>query len=188
MQVASFYTPNPPYPELAQRLARSLLALGIPHTIEAVASSGNWKANCMRRAGFLLDLLKRRNEPLLWVDADAVVHSDPRPFLAGLDCDAAFHWLDGKELLGGTMYFRPTLPARQILRRWMDCNIAYPAVLRSQINLQRAVESMAGAAKIAALPAAYCFIFDTMRQLHPDVEPVIEQFQASRRLTIARSA
>ena len=30
------------------------------------------------------------------------------------------------------------------------------------------------------LPPEYTFIFDTMKQIYPDIKPVIEHFQASR--------
>jgi len=32
------------------------------------------------------------------------------------------------------------------------------------------------------LPPEYTFIFDSMRKMYPDTKPVIEHFQASRKL------
>jgi len=185
VRICSYYTPDNGYPEDAHHLSASLDRLGIPAEIEQVPSVGSWRANCMRRASWLLERLRGSDEAVLWIDVDAVVRSDPRPYLETLtDCDVAFHFLNGKELLGGTMLYRPTPNAVLLLERWVGQNVVYPQAFRSQINLARAVESVSGL-RVAHLPPEYTFIFDTMRAIYPDAVPVIEHYQASRRLRMA---
>ena len=182
MRIVSSFTPDNGYPEDAKLLRASLDRLGIPAEIEEVPSVGNWKANCMARASFLLGKLRGSGESILWIDADAAVRSDPRPYLDALkDVDVGFHFLNGKELLGGTQYYRPTADAMLLLERWVFSNGVYSAAPRSQVNLRRAVDSISSL-RVARLPAAFTFIFDTMRKMHPDVVPIIEHFQASRRV------
>ena len=182
VRICSFYTPDDGYPQDAARLIASLDRLGIPAEVALIESAGSWKGNCMRRASWLLERLRGSDQAVLWIDADAVVRSDPRPYLETLtEFDVGFHFLRGKELLGGTMLFRATPLAVLLLERWVGQNIVYPQAFRSQTNLARAVESIQGL-RVAHLPCEYTFIFDTMRTLHPDVAPVIEHFQASRRL------
>ncbi len=171
------------YCEVAKRyLLPSVQSLGLSHAIREMSSLGGWVAN-----GFACQLFIRRmceempGEDLLFLDADAVVRSDPWPFLKSLDCDMAGYYLRGTELLTGTLYL-PAGPRRvAIMDEWIAENRRYPHRW-DQINLQNLLKRPDFACRFSHLPPEYCCIFDIQRRLTPDIVPVIEHFQASRQL------
>ena len=75
---------------------------------------------------------------------------------------------------------------REICRRWEGINTAEGPNAKTfeQWNLGKAIVDMRNEGKIkdGNLPPEYTMIFDSMRAMYPDVAPVIEHFQASRKL------
>ena len=180
--IVAFHTGGS-YRTEARRLRASLMMLGLSHEIVEIPDRGGWLANCNAKSEFVRDQLDDLDETaagLLQVDADSFFHADPTGYLAGLECDFAAHWLKGRELCSGTVYFANTPIARHLVQHWCEACHERPAKF-DQANLQRAVDLTPGV-RIERLPAEYCFIFDTSRKLHPGVEPIIEHLQASRRL------
>ena len=183
------YHTGGPYEAHADRLRASLLALNLPHEIDCVPAMGDWRANAHIRPGYLLEKRTRYpNRPLLSLDADAVVHSDPLPYLKTLTGDIAAHYLvrDGRspELLPGTLWLRPTPGAGIFLIEWVHQNESRP--MRSdRANCRSALDlfvSRSCGPTVNDLPPEYCFISDISRGLYPDADPVIEHFQASRQV------
>lgn len=178
--IVGCYTPGD-YAKVAEDyLLKSVRALGLPHEVREVASHGSWVANGYACQEFLWAVCNEKPQTdLLFLDADAVVRSDPWPFLRGLDCDLAGHYFNGKELLTGTLYL-PAGPRRlEILGLWMARNRVHKGRWDQQ-NLQHILEHDE-TIRVSRLPAEYCCIFDLQRKRTPGIIPVIEQFQASRR-------
>ena len=92
-----------------------------------------------------------------------------------LDCDFACHYKNNHELLSGTLFFSPK--AVPLVDAWIEENKRTPKVW-DQRTLAIVLKDF-GHLKQEVLPPAYCQIFDSMRQ---HGVPVIEHFQASRRL------
>jgi hypothetical protein len=116
---------------------------------------------------------------MLYIDVDGVVRSDPWPLLRTLSCDIAAYVLRGEELLSGTLYL-PAGPKRtELLTRWVDANGKNPQAW-DQANLQALLEGSSDF-RFERLPAEYCCIFDIQRLHTPNIIPVVEHFQASRR-------
>lgn len=180
--IAAYHTGGP-YRTEARRLRASLLMLSLIHEIVEIPDQGGWLANCNAKSRFVRDQLGKLDPAaagLLVLDADAFVHADPTGYLLGLECDFAAHWLKGRELCSGTLYFANTSGARRLTDAWVHLCGHQPHKF-DQANLQEAVERTADL-RVQDLPPEYCFIFDTSRQLHPGLEPIIEHLQASRRL------
>lgn len=178
--IVSYYTPL--YRAEADRLRSSLVRLGLDHEIQERPGRGRFPLNVHQRVEVLQDARKARpGEPLLWVDADAVVWEDPGPHLPRGRYDFAYHLFRGEELLGGTLFFAPTLAADQLLSRWRAVNEAKPD-RSDQVNLREAVRELGAAIRSDLLPPELCFVFDLSREFYPKAgRPVIEHFQASRR-------
>lgn len=180
--IAAFHTGGA-YRTEARRLRASLLTLRLIHEIAEIPDRGGWTANCNAKAEFVRDRLDGLDDAaagLLYVDADAFVHADPTEYLLSLGCDFAAHWLKGRELCSGTLFFGNTPIARHLAEHWVDACGERPGKF-DQANLQTALDVTPGV-RIHKLPPEYCFIFDTSRTLHPGHEPIIEHLQASRRL------
>jgi hypothetical protein len=172
----SFYTPA--YTGEAAGLVASLELFGLPHDVALVPPLGNWTANCGHKPSFLLSMAEKwPGRPLVWLDADARVRQYPALF-DSLDADFACHFKDGRELLSGTLYFAPTAPAAELLRRWEERCRTAPGEW-DQRNLQAVVAEGVPGLRVAELPPQYVQIFDLMAH---HGEPVILHRQASRKL------
>ena len=190
LMVVGYYTVNTPYEEEAQNLLRSLNKLGLNHDILGVNSLGNWQANTRFKAGFMLDMLiKWPNHRLLYVDCDAVVHSSPDLF-KDYHCDIAVRWQDFRwrqnECLSGTIYMENNERTKRICEMWRDINIeeGNQSTRMEQWNLDTVIQKMKDEDpkfRYKNLPPEYTMIFDSMRGMYPNIVPVIEHFQASRR-------
>lgn len=181
VRVISYCTPR--YADmLDRRLVPSCRRLRVPIMVHRVQRElPSWEAAARYKATVIRSAYAETRDDLLWVDADAELHADPRPYLEGRDCDVAAGYL-GAELLSGTLWLpagRPALAAA--LRAWEQANAATRGRC-DQLNLQRILEKRAtlGELRLSVLPPAYCFICDTHRRMFPDVAPVIEHHQASR--------
>ena len=189
LMVVGYYTVNTPYEEEAQNLLQSLNKLGINHDISGVKTLGSWQANTRFKAGFMLDMLiKHPNHRLLYVDVDAVVHSIPDLF-KNYSCDIAVRWQDFRwrknECLSGTIYMENNERTKRICELWRDINVneGNGSSRMEQWNLDTVINQMKEDPDFSYknLPPEYTMIFDSMRGMYPNINPVIEHFQASRR-------
>jgi hypothetical protein len=190
LMVVGYYTVNTPYEQEAQKLLQSLNKLGINHDISGVKTLGNWQANTRFKAVFMLDMLiKHPNHRLLYVDVDAVVHKSPDLF-KNYSCDIAVRWQDFKwrknECLSGTIYMENNERTKRICELWRDINVneGNESNRMEQWNLDTVINKMKAEDPnftYKNLPPEYTMIFDSMRGMYPNIVPVIEHFQASRR-------
>ena len=189
LMVVGYYTVNTPYEQEAQNLLQSLNKLGINHDISGVKTLGNWQANTRFKAEFMLDMLvKHPNHRLLYVDVDAVVHKSPDLF-KNYSCDIAVRWQDFRwrknECLSGTIYMENNERTKRICELWRDINVkeGNQSNRMEQWNLDTVINQMKEDPDFSYknLPPEYTMIFDSMRGMYPNINPVIEHFQASRR-------
>ena len=190
--VVSYYTAKTPYRKEAARLEESMLQLTIPHHVAEVPNLGDWQKNTHFKAKFIRQMMDRfSTKDLIWVDADAVFHKYPVMFdnftagdksLLGWNSDISVHfrnWKHGKdELLSGTIFIRNNDLMKRVVDDWIRINKQNRSTWE-QRNLARAIkrEPMI---KVYPMPIEYCCIFDDDRR--QQIDPVIEHFQASRRL------
>ena len=184
--VINYYTSGTPYENEVAGLRSSLEKLGMESEIVGIKTRGSWEQNCAFKAQFIQDAYHRHDRPVLWIDADAVVHDFPR-LLAGAEADFAIGKSAGWELSSGTVYFNRTPLAERLLKRWVTLCQTSPRIW-DQIHLDRAWEEVTATFPLYTqwLPQTYVKIFDMAwesRLLNSgdDVcHPVVEHFQASR--------
>jgi len=185
VEIVAYHTGGP-YRTEAEIMRQSLDDLGIPATVIEVADRGAWTWNTHAKADFICErlqiaMLDETAIGMLCVDVDTVFHSDPRAFMAALDCDFAAAWIKDRELLSGTLFFACSDAALALAEQWRAVNARRPRKPDGP-NLQAALAELAGLVRCLKLPPQYTFIFDTFRTLYPGVSPIIEHMQASRRL------
>ena len=189
LMVVGYCIVNTPYEEEAQNLIKSLNKLCINQDVIGVKTLGNWQANTRFKAGFMLDMLiKWPNHRLLYVDVDAVVHRLPDLF-KNYTCDIAVRWQDFRwrknECLSGTIYMENNERTHRICKLWRDINVkeGNKSNRMEQWNLDTVITQMKEDPNFTYknLPPEYTMIFDSMRGMYPNIVPVIEHFQASRR-------
>lgn len=189
----SFFTIGTPYEQEADHLKSSLAHLGMEAEIIGVPSQGSWEKNCAYKARFIHDTYFRTDRPVMWLDADAIVRGHPL-LLAGAEPDFAIHKVSGWEFGSGTIYFNRTPMGQLLLETWLRHCEAMPEIW-DQIHLDRAWEEVTASHPLYTmwLPQSYTKIFDAAwdaQKGKPDnqaCEPIIEQFQASRRFKLAVS-
>ena len=188
--IVSYYTINTPYEKEALKLKDSLSKLNVSYDIVGVKNLGDWQANTRFKAKFMQQMLnKHQGKSVVWVDSDAVIHSYPKLFDT-YDCDVAVRWQDFRwrknECLSGTIYLANNPLTHELCKRWENQNIAEGPNAKTfeQWNLGKVITEMKNEGKIKDenLPPEYTMIFDSMRKMYPDTVPVIEHFQASRKL------
>ncbi len=189
--IFNYHTPGA-YAKESEHLRDSLRRWNLPYLPLEVPDLGSWQANTAAKPKRILEALDSTPRDIVYVDADAVFQSYPfefENFQADVGTCARDYALfpsraktQGLEILTGTIYFRNNEAVRDLIHRWIAENEAFP-MHWEQRNLQRVLEGqgVAGPAHVAVtrLPDSYCQIFDIMRGAG---DPVIEHFQASRRL------
>jgi hypothetical protein len=176
LRIVSYYTAL--YSEVAKNLVKSLNKFPeIDYTVEERPESGNWEKNTHYKAVFIHEKLLGE-QSVIWTDADSIIKQYPSLF-DEIDCDVAFHWFKGEELISGTMYFKNTEKTFELLESWIHLNKQFPENW-DQVNLQNALNGTRDI-KVVSLPPEYNFITDLSREYYGnDVRPVFEHFQASR--------
>ncbi len=177
--IVGYFTENTGYAAEAQNLIKSLERFQLPYQIVPVPSQGSWQANTQYKPYFLKQMLMRHfPKDILYLDVDAVVQR-PLTFFNQVNFDIGAHYMHQVELISSTLYLANNAKIMTLIDRWIHGCIVEPMIwdqkiLQATINNSRDLQL-----KVCNLPPEYCKIFDIM---HIVKEPVIEQFQASRRL------
>lgn len=167
------------YEELSRRLKESLEKLHLSYNIKVIDTLGSWQKNCIYKATFIKEMLQKYGRPVLFVDADAIFHRYPS-LIEKLEVDFAVHYFKNRQLASGTLFFNNTVPALNLVEAWISYNNEHLTEW-DQSNLQNVVDTLGwkNKVKMSYLPVEYCKIFDLTKDVQ---SPVIEHFQASRRL------
>lgn len=185
----SYFTRDTPYESEAAELAVTLRQFGLPHDIQGIDARGSWNANAGHKPTFIRDMmLQYDGRPLVFLDADARVVKPPVLFgeINRGGFDFAAHWLNDHELISACLYFAPTRPAWELVRKWQAEVAANPnQSTADQACLQAVVENSPGLNQYR-LPPTYNWISggrdcDISEQMYGKMEPTIVQTQASRR-------
>lgn len=192
MRFISYYTLNTPYEMVAQKyIIPTLKKWNLKYDVQGVKNLGNWYANTGYKSKFILDMLEKHKEDVIFLDADATVEKFPSLFYKiSKEYDLACHFLDWekqwnqkdkpKELLSGTMLWRYKSKVLDLIKRWREEVKKNPHVWEQKI-LQITIAKEKDI-KIYDLPASYTAI--AMNNGHPKAyvgEPVILHHQVSRK-------
>jgi len=192
--IVSAATPN--YLDLLRQLEADCDRLGLHAYTARVPNQGSWVRNCAMKPRVLASALALSGgRPVVWVDADAEIHTEPVLFSEyardGVDFAAhRFQWTAKHdiELLSGTVFIGCTQAGLGVLRDWgalcarvgMDSDGTRPdwdqTLLLQVVSDGRELNAR-------ELPGAYCSIADDWArriQLKDGEEPAIVHNQASR--------
>jgi hypothetical protein len=189
--VIAYYTLGNHYESLSENLRKSCETFNIPHFLKAIPNLGSWEKNTHYKANFIKECLEKFEKNLLYIDVDAVFRSYP-DLAETLDCDLGyrtenFKWRSN-EALSGTIFLKNNPTTKAFVNQWIKLNDQTPAQRYKpetweQANMQKAVSLVPGL-KYQNLPPEYTFVFDHTKNLYPELIPVIEHFQASRKSDI----
>jgi hypothetical protein len=118
--IIAFHTPDDVYQAEADRLRKSLEALGLAYEISVVEPESNWVRTTLLKPTWITPARKRLRGPLLYLDVDAYVHHDPWPYVADMDADMAAVVQKNGQLYSATLWINDTAEARDLLDVWAE--------------------------------------------------------------------
>jgi len=186
--VIGYFTKDTPYEHEAETLKLSLETHGYEYDIVGVPNLGSWQKNTQYKAEFVRSqLLAYPNQPLLYLDVDAIM-VEPPTVLDSLDCDiAAVHFAKRNELLSGTLYLGNTKVCMDIVDRWISINRRFPDKLPDgrdawdQRTLEKAIKETPGC-RFHELPQEYTWIVElTQKYYDRNSKPVIMHTRGAKR-------
>ena len=124
MITVSFYTKDTIYEQEAMKLMASLQALNMDYDVQGIESRGNWRANVGYKPTFLLRMLEKHKQPIMWMDVDDTLVKCPEILLQA-KCDIAFVFVYeyfGLQAPGPStaiLYFANNGVAKGILKDWI---------------------------------------------------------------------
>jgi hypothetical protein len=185
--IIGYFTKHNHYAAEAERLERSTKRLKLPIDLTPIARSRDWLSMVRFKSKFLKNLRHKMRGPLIYIDVDAVVHSDPWPYLSTLDCDVAFCAFRDGMARSGTIYLADTPGATAFLQDWGERLEANPEAWDQHpfddISREQRISSDHNYS-VQFLPPALCYVFDRKKQAAVDsLIPCVEHLQASREIT-----
>jgi hypothetical protein len=174
MKVCTFYTDDS-YKAHAERLEKSVKALGWEFVSESLPDKGSVKANWTHKPAFIRKQLEQNRCPILWIDADAEIKVKPT-LLETISCNVAAH--HSGLFMAGTIFFCYGDDITFSLFDKWEALIAEG--IEEPIAFSRAVEETPNL-RVSSLPPTYCWVERWMRQRFPMASPVIEQFAVSQK-------
>lgn len=178
----NYYTVDNGYEKYARNLEKTLKYNRLEYDIQAVKDKGDWDSNTRFKPEFVLRMFERYpDRDLVWLDADSVVVSVPIKLL-NCKADVAGHYREGKEFISSVMFFKNCPKTKSFLQE--VCDLLKSGEKR-EFGEQKFFQEVLDAwkekkgFKFEDLGPEYCYI---MGLKNPDVDPVIEQHQASRTL------
>jgi len=193
-QLITFYTTGTGYETEVRRLLDSAAKVGLECHAYAYEPTGTWRGNLNYKSVCILRAMSDYpDKDIVFVDADAIIHRRPELFdklseMRRHEVGAHFHpymqSVGGGSLLSGTLWLANTERGRQVVEMWHEIAIAHPDI-RHQHALNVAIHEMRAkgiAVGVYRLPREYTLIYDYYKGHNRPKNPVIEHFQASRKL------
>lgn len=181
LTVFGFYTDDNLYTKHAQILKASAERLGIPIDLRMYPKK-EWQSIIAFKPSFIAQMRKELKGPLLFIDADAIILEDIRPYYESIVEDIAVHYLNDTELLSGTLFINDTKNAYHLVNEWEKRQLALPQIWDQKV-LELLIQEWLASDKITLkrTPARYTYIFDTSKVIYgAEVVPAIAHLQASR--------
>jgi hypothetical protein len=153
---ATFYT-TAAYREDAERLGRCCRFFGLPFTLVQGEEFGSWKRNCNQKPRLLERLRSAISGPIVWLDADCVIHHAPSALLRERPEDAVL-WEGGistKDYVSSqVMWWNDTATAKGMIADWAQRSVDDPESLADPL-LRATCDAWRGRADVGVLPAEY---------------------------------
>ena len=174
---------------------------GLDYEVFYKENTHDWNKNTRYKAKVILEALEKYpDKDIVFIDADAVIHTFPSLFYEiPKKYDIAVHYLDWykfwrniegetkRELLTGTMFFRNNSKVKKLIKEWIEANEKDPYSLEQRV-LQKLL-SKKPEIKIYELPIEYIAFRKQNGEFPPflkNKDIVIEHFQASREIRRGR--
>lgn len=182
LKIVAYYTNNYYYGKSID-LSHSLNKWGACYEIKKVTGPKTWQEAVSYKPRFVLDCLEASSCDLIgYTDADSrLLRAIPTGSITG---DVAYTPFKRsphhpEETLTGTLFFRNTPEVKAFVQEWIEATPQWAGLdTPEQLSLKQVLEHTS--LNIQRLGPEWCFIFDDMREMFPDAQPIFEHYQASR--------
>lgn len=187
----SYFTQGTVYEEVMNELLLpSLKKWKLKYDIQGIKNKGSWSLNTAMKSKFIIDMLNKHNDDVIFLDADATIEQKPILFNnISKKFDIACHYLDWgtwykktnkKELLSGTILLRNNNKVKKLCKEWHENainNSRWEQLILADILKERKD------IKVYELPLSYCYIKSLPNGKDPFVKlnPVILHHQVGRK-------
>lgn len=136
-------------------LRHSLERFDLACHIEPIETQLGERILCFEKAEFMVRMWNKYREPLLFVEAGAVLREAPL-LPSFLGCDVALHKWNRWEMSARTLYLGRTQRAEMLLRAWQQLAASYPAIWEGYLLDQAwSLTSSQGPLDTVWLPRSY---------------------------------
>ncbi len=186
--IVSYYTKETLYEKEVEDLIDSCDKLGLDHDIIGIENRGSWSANCCYKAEFILKMLEKHQRPVVWTDADSVIHKYPSLFETcradvALRINDFVEETDKSKIMTGTMFINNTASAKKLMDLWKrECERKKGPLFFDQACLKSVILHYPTIVEIKRLPASYIYVVDNkahQKELGEE-KVIISHYQASR--------
>ena len=181
LTIFGFHTNDGLYTKQAEILRASAERLNIPIHLR-VYDKNEWQKIIALKPTFIAQMRRELTGPILFIDADAIILEDIRPYYEAITEDLGVHYLNDTELVSSTIFINDTQNAHALINEWEKRQLASPEVWDQKV-LQELIEDWSNINSISIKKTSekYTYIFDISKSIYGDsVKPAIEQLQASR--------
>jgi hypothetical protein len=172
LNIISAYTLDTPYEKEVENLKESLIKFGFStEHIVPINNLGTWEKNCQQKATVIKNKLLELQEPIVWLDADAVIKKEPKLFF-NIEKDLAI-CVYRNEYISSAIFLKPAEEIFKLLDEWINECEKNPKEWDQKI-LQRLI--LKNNIDHEILPTSYCKV-----DFFKSDDDIISQNQASRR-------
>lgn len=175
--VVAFHTDDDVYTRCANNLRNSLIQHKVNFHIESIPKK-DWHASTCYKPAFIRRCLDQSTDIVVYTDSDSML---VRPFDLYSDVfgnwDVAYAIAPWKEILAGTIAFKPSDFSKSFIDEWISRLTVYGPhpKIGDQAQFQYLIKKHKS--RCFPMPHNYCKIFDMMKDV-PD--PIFIHYQASR--------
>lgn len=189
--VVSYYTKDTPYEKDAAFLKKSCIRLGLKHDIQPIANLGAWDKNCAYKPDFLLKMLDKHQQDVVWTDADSFFLKHPFYFDTP-NYDLALKIYSDlpnssiHKMVSATMYLKNCNKIKLLLKNWSKgCIRKKPLIPKTESLFDQAVLKdillkTKHTVDYKPLPFSHCKVFDSDLDHELDAKNIILHTQGSR--------
>ena len=129
LTIFGFHTDDSLYTKHAKILECSAIKFGIKFHFESLPQD-EWQRIIALKPSFIAEFHRKLKEPVLYIDVDAIILEDIKPYFNSITEDIAIHFINGNRLLSGTMFINNTPNAYLLMDEWEKRMLAEPQSAR----------------------------------------------------------
>lgn len=189
--ITGCYTKDTKYEDEIKRLEKSLIKFGLEYYFEGIENTGDWRKNCHQKVRFVQRCLDKFDCDIIQMDSDCEVLKFPELFEQLQEYDIGAHvtpsedfhlkkWHTATDLHNvSVLYLKNNTKVKKLVEAWVKRDATLEDHI-DDISFSKALKEFKKFEEIKEIkfPDRYVHIYD--RPLKE--EPVIELYQASRRL------